>query len=250
MIAEAFVLADPHFTVPGEKGAARRMSECTKDMHAYWRLSEYVLRSIQHSFSPELAPAQAVIERLFRRDLFACAGEVLLSAEQSKVLAKGGAEGVKEQLWALREEWIARPGAEESSGALKEVGKNDIFCAVVKIGYGKGGLNPVSELTSFYLPVKTPDGETSRGSVDIGVVPQESVSRLVPREYEETFIRVFTRSRAHKAAVADLFQSWCRQVEEAHDVSLAPSSPIKTPAAGGGSFGSSSQASVGDKRKR
>lgn len=58
------------------------MSECPQDMHAYWRLGEYLLRSIQHSTNPELAGGRAILHRLFSRDLFACAGEILLSAEQ------------------------------------------------------------------------------------------------------------------------------------------------------------------------
>lgn len=65
MIVEALRLADDHIFIPGrpteeeltvqtyDNGIAmRRMSECAKDFHAYWRLTEYVLRMIEHSVDP------------------------------------------------------------------------------------------------------------------------------------------------------------------------------------------------------
>jgi hypothetical protein len=59
------------------------------------------------------------------------------------------------------------------------------------------------------------------------------------------------KSKGEYVAFLTAVSLWCRQVEAAHDVSLAPSSPLKTPASGGGgSMGSLSQAAVGDKRKR
>lgn len=65
MIVEALRLANDHILIPGkpseeelkvqkyENGIAmRKMSECAKDFHAYWRLTEYVLRMIEHSVDP------------------------------------------------------------------------------------------------------------------------------------------------------------------------------------------------------
>jgi hypothetical protein len=65
MIVEALRSADDHILIPGrptedelkvqkyENGIAmRKMSECAKDFHAYWRLTEYVLRMIEHSVDP------------------------------------------------------------------------------------------------------------------------------------------------------------------------------------------------------
>jgi len=49
MVGEALVLANEHFTVPGKDGKATKMSECWQDMHAYWRVTEWVVRFIQHS---------------------------------------------------------------------------------------------------------------------------------------------------------------------------------------------------------
>jgi HD superfamily phosphohydrolase len=52
MLAEALILADPFVTIPGKNGAPRKMSECVDDLHAYWRLTEYILHVIEHSVQP------------------------------------------------------------------------------------------------------------------------------------------------------------------------------------------------------
>ena len=39
-----------------------------------------------------------------------------------------------------------------SGGQLRE---EDLFCVQVKIGYGKGGMNPVRDSTTFYRPTKS-----------------------------------------------------------------------------------------------
>ena len=61
MILEVLLLADPHLRLPGAGGALRRMSECPQDMHAYWRLSDYIIKQIEHSHQ------QVSVEWSYRR---------------------------------------------------------------------------------------------------------------------------------------------------------------------------------------
>ena len=49
MLAEALILANPFLFFPGRDGQPRRMSECPTDLHAYWRLGEYVVQQIENS---------------------------------------------------------------------------------------------------------------------------------------------------------------------------------------------------------
>lgn len=55
---------------------------------------------------------------------------------------------------------------------------NDLYISVVNLGYGKGGKNPVSELTTFYQPAKEIDLQVSQSSYDskshynVGLIPQ------------------------------------------------------------------------------
>ena len=70
MVSEALWLADPHVFLPGKDGAMVRMSETTKDMVAYYKLGDYLLKQIANSASNELAPARKMLERIQKRQLY------------------------------------------------------------------------------------------------------------------------------------------------------------------------------------
>ena len=211
MVAEALILANDHFTVPGQGGRPTKMSECHLDMHAYWRITEWIVRHIQHSTMPELAASRDLLERLWKRDLFVCVGEILVDKdhlEATGVVLKSS-EIVK-QLHKLKRsippaETLAE--AEAEVNAMKEIGDDDVFVTVIKLGYGMKGKNPVSDGTTFFLPSK--DGS---GKVEIGQVLQESISRLIPKEYEEIYVRVFARYSNQKAPLKRLFERWGAQL--------------------------------------
>lgn len=74
------------------------------------------------------------------------------------------------------------------------------YCNLLFIG--KGGKNPVSELTTFYLPPKA----GSNGSMIVGLAPSESVSRLLPREFEEIYLRIYCKHKAHLPVIKAAFE--------------------------------------------
>jgi hypothetical protein len=51
MMVEVLKLSNDHFLIPGENNQMRKMSECPQDLHAYWRLTEYILRAIENTVS-------------------------------------------------------------------------------------------------------------------------------------------------------------------------------------------------------
>lgn len=59
----------------------------------------------------------------------------------------------------------------------------DLFCVPVKIGYGKGAVNPVSDSTTFFKPIKHSESVGLNGGscdhVEIGVLPQGSSQKLI-----------------------------------------------------------------------
>lgn len=146
-----------------------------------------------------------MIHRLRTRDLFAFAGEIILSADRRAELdlAGGGASArIKKAMVELlhqsrRDAQEAKTGttgangalvSENTDGAAVEVREEDIFCEIVKISYGKGSKNPVSGPTAFYEPKKNVsasevDGKPTSGAENpdmikqntlwsVGVVPQ------------------------------------------------------------------------------
>ena len=283
MIAEALVLANDYITVPGKDNKPTRMSECWRDMHAYWRFTEYIVRQIQHSTQPELAPARHLIERVFNRDLFVCVGEFLLKTRDNRKYTNNIV------LQALRD---IKNETGEGKGT-DAVADDDIFVSLVKMGWGTNK-NPIEQV-AFYLPSKgsgsgrgsssgaenkdidggngsstgytslpgsqlsfsdlNPDGIDARHvslggfddlgddqsnsqpgydysngckeeDVTIGVVTQETLSRLLPTEYEEKYVRVFARHKAQKGIIAAIFKTWIQR-EMGKDAAQPPLSPIR-----------------------
>lgn len=51
MLVEVLKLSDDYIFIPGKDNLMRKMSECPSDYHAYWRLTEYILKMIENSIS-------------------------------------------------------------------------------------------------------------------------------------------------------------------------------------------------------
>jgi len=116
-----------------------------------------------------------MIHRLRTRDLFAFAGEIILSAErraQLDLTTGGASERIKRDLVALLEQ------SRHEGQTTEEVSEKDIFCEIVKISYGKGAKNPVSGPTAFYEPKKSQT--TASGSAS-----SADLAALVPGPGEE-----------------------------------------------------------------
>jgi len=211
MVGEALVLANDYVTVPGKDGKATKMSECWQDMHAYWRITEWIVKFIQHSSQPELAPSRDLLNRLWKRDLFVCSGEILLDLQGGETAPKSAQ--IVQQLHKLKRSIPPAETIEEAEAevhAMKVIGEDDIFVTVIKLGYGMKGKNPVSDGTTFFLPSKDPG--TAGTVLEMGQVYQDSISRLIPREYEEVYVRVFARYKLQKAALTRLFNRWGNQM--------------------------------------
>ena len=125
-----------------------------------------------------MEPARIALNRIRLRDLFTLSGELLLSPEHRENLksAAGGGhhlgEWVKSRLMEIlrqRQRAAAEGSQDESEDALvlRQLKEVDVFCTIVKIGYGKGNKNPVSDLTTFYmLDKETSDVSAVNDQVD------------------------------------------------------------------------------------
>lgn len=136
MLTEVFKLADPFVLLPGKDRTPTRMSECPQDMHAYWRLGEYILKQIENSLDERLAPAQEMIARIRSRDLFPFVGQTLLASNEYN---SGVSKHMHDEIMSILQKQ-GKTGVESQ----------DVFCSVVRMGYGKGGKNPV---TGAHTPV-------------------------------------------------------------------------------------------------
>lgn len=111
------------------------------------------------------------MQRIRTRDLFTLSGEIILAPEMRDRLkeAAGGngkiGKHIKAQLMDILRAQENSSDSQSSAisadstsscpsvatGAATAIRDEDVFCVVVKIGYGKGNKNPVSDLTTFYM---------------------------------------------------------------------------------------------------
>lgn len=116
-----------------------------------------------------------MIHRIRKRDLFAFAGETIITPTLRARLVESGGYGeqnIKKSLLDLM----------ETKSDDLQLPPSDFFCQIVKIGYGKGNINPVSTFTAFYEPNKSEDEDSSlqitenncnvEGGWRVGVVPE------------------------------------------------------------------------------
>ena len=193
-----------------------KMSEAPDDLRAYCRLSDYLIPLIEHSHDLGLQFSRDIVDRVRRRDFFPFITEIILEPSHIKSLTgrlvnsrtcQNIGELVKKEIldiWTSDKKTYV--DVVESSDEFDVV--EDLFCLAVKIGYGKGGKNPVTNgCTTFFKP-----RELNAGSGwDVGPLAQTSVSRLLPSEFEETYIRIFCRYNKQSAIVHDLFEKWCNK---------------------------------------
>ena len=50
MICQILYHADSIIRIPGKNRKPTKISECIYDMHAYWRLGDYLIKQIENSF--------------------------------------------------------------------------------------------------------------------------------------------------------------------------------------------------------
>ena len=77
------------------------------------------------------------------------------------------------------------------------------------ISYGKGQKNPL-DTTTFYETRK------DNSSLVLGVVSSGAISRLLPREFEDTCVRIYCRYKAQRPLVRKAFEEVLRNTALQH----------------------------------
>jgi hypothetical protein len=90
MITDAMEMADPYIRIKGSPSplcpdGQYRMSQTIFDMQALANLNDGILHVIMASADPSLQPAQNLLTRLFRRELYRCVGRTALTPEDGSV---------------------------------------------------------------------------------------------------------------------------------------------------------------------
>ncbi|KAN0026321.1 hypothetical protein ACTFIV_007305 [Dictyostelium citrinum] len=187
MIADAFTEAD-HFL---------KISDQLDDPKEFINLSDSLLRRIETSKEPELEKSRKIIKNIRNRNLYKFVDEIIVSTDKIK--------------WSA--DSLAQDIAKEGNGILE----SDIIVQNLKLNYAFKDKDPVQS-TKFY---------TRYDSTQSFIIKKEETSHLIPNQFQEERIRIFSRNKEKCEQVQTAF----RKLLKNHNLSPNPSftvSPART----------------------
>ncbi|GAB5590351.1 hypothetical protein Unana1_05251 [Umbelopsis nana] len=171
MITDVLVAADPVLGI----------SKSVDDPRQYLKLTDDVLKTIEHSECPELTEAHRIMKRLRTRKLYRFVDEFLIPAGMEQYLTKAS---IHKFQCVPKEKISARELVSYQSDDC-DLLEDDVIIEWLVINYAMKDRNPMDYVRFFSKRHQT------QGSFTI---PKQQVSSLVPSQFQETNIRVFARN--------------------------------------------------------
>ena len=185
MMLDALLSADDHFFLTGRDGKPFKLSEATDNVENFCQLTdEFLVRSLQFSYSPELAMTRSILTRITKRNLYKLVR--LTDSVNDSVSFKDLQQTLKEIV--------------ESQGTFLQPG--DLTILGKRVNMGMGNSNPVEKVTFF----------NKRGGTV--VFTSDQLRRDLPRDFSsQSFLLVCRRTDQGSLKEAnELFQKWAQAV--------------------------------------
>jgi deoxynucleoside triphosphate triphosphohydrolase SAMHD1 len=182
-----FMLAD--ILIQANTAWGGRLVKAAQDPRLYLHLTDSVLREVESSTldSPAMLQAQVLARRLRKRELYRFVDELVLDPE---VLGR------------MRDTKISPEDiTTHNKTPSVRLAPEDVVVHNLKLNFGQKQ-NPI-EATKFY---------SSRDATVSFHIPPNKVSHIIPREFEEKIVRVYSRSNdpVKIAAIQRAFRSYLR----------------------------------------
>jgi len=175
------VLEDMLFQALSAVDTTYGISASVKDMQAYMWMTDSIVYEILRSSdtSPEIQKAKKILHQLQKRELYSFCGEVNV-CNINRPTSECGTKIVCKEIAELSENLSA----------------SDLFVDITYIGIGKKDKDPINNVVFF---TKYGIGTTK---------PTRDVSQLIPKKFEEEYIRVWSRQSSKTNLVRDAFEQW------------------------------------------
>ncbi|KAG9067547.1 SAM domain and HD [Linnemannia hyalina] len=167
----------------------------------YLHLTDDIIRQIERSSEPGLEDSKAILKRIRTRNLYKFVDELLIPREKLGILTK---------------ENINSAEIVSCQGTNDHLQQDDVIVEFLKNNYAMKDQNPVDGIKFFS---KTNHSASYH-------IPKEKVSSLIPSEFQENIIRVFSRDPTKVRAVHKAFRRLMSRFYRTSDGSsnLPPSS--------------------------
>ncbi|KAI8140339.1 HD phosphohydrolase domain-containing protein [Fennellomyces sp. T-0311] len=153
----------------------------------YLHLTDDILRVIERSKANELAKSRSIMKRLRTRDLYKFVDEFLLPPELASHINKN----------TITEAEIVSYQSDNDN-----LTEDDVIVKWVKINYAMKDRNPVDSIR-FYSKFNNQESFT---------IPKQQVSFMIPQQFEEVAVRVFTRDVHRITAVQKAFRRLLKHI--------------------------------------
>jgi len=174
MVGEALVKANDGLLIEGPNGERHRMSDAIWDMEVYSRLTDSVFERILWSTSADLKEARDIALQIQTRRLYRCIGQLTVDPQ---TMANSNMPAYAAEL--------ARDANNLEPKATPAFSPSDFVVQRVDLDYGKKSKNPI-DFVRFY----------SKSEQDLArKVKKSHVSRMLPENFSERSIRVFSKRR-------------------------------------------------------
>ncbi|XP_029912104.1 deoxynucleoside triphosphate triphosphohydrolase SAMHD1-like [Myripristis murdjan] len=173
MITEALLEANEHIKIDGLK-----LSETIHDMSSYTKLTDSVFDQILNSSDDNLKGAKEILNKIVRRQIYKCLGKI----------------PSKEKTREIKNKW------EEDKKTQTHL--QDFILDVVTLDYGMKDKDPIDKV---YFYSKRNLDEPYR-------ISKEQVSKLLPADFNETFLRVYWKGEPNDESLEsakEIFNQWC-----------------------------------------
>ncbi|KAF9956608.1 SAM domain and HD [Modicella reniformis] len=147
----------------------------------YLHLTDDIVGQIERSREPGLDESKAIVKRIRTRNLYKFVDELLIPREKLGQLTKQNINSA---------EIVSHQGPNDH---LKE---EDVIVEFLRNNYAMKDRNPVDAIKFF----------TKHNQTTSYHIPKEKVSSLIPSEFQENIIRVFTRDPSKIKAVHESFR--------------------------------------------
>ncbi|KAI8089448.1 uncharacterized protein BX664DRAFT_297172 [Halteromyces radiatus] len=175
MITDALLAADQHLGI----------SSSVQNPEEYLNLTDDILRVIERSKSPELADARAIMKRLRTRQLYKFVDEFLIPPT---LVDKITTDVITPQ------EIVSHQSTNDNLVV------DDVIVSKGKINYAMQDQNPVDSIRFFS---KFNDNESF-------TIPKHHVSYMIPTQFQEVVIRIYTRNPTKVQAIQQAFRKTLR----------------------------------------
>ncbi|KAI8889665.1 HD-domain/PDEase-like protein [Backusella circina FSU 941] len=174
-----------------------KISESVDRPEEYLHMTDDLIRSIERSKCPELEESRHIIKRLRTRDLYKFVDEFLIPPELRDRLNKN----------TIKAQDIIN---HQSNG--DNLTQDDVIVIFTKLNYAMNDKNPVDSIRFF----------SKYNSQESFTIPKEQVSYMIPANFQDVLIRIFTRNIDKMQSAQKAFRKYLHEIIGLSNVDLDP----------------------------